>query len=73
LLDTKERAEIDRHLDGLITAREANDATRIKQAIKALDSATQTFAARRMDANIRRALTGHKLEEFGAPGNKPTP
>ncbi|MCR4332298.1 MAG: Hsp70 family protein, partial [Sulfuricaulis sp.] len=73
VLDTKERAEIDRHLDGLITAREANDAARIKQAIKALDSATQIFAARRMDANIRRALTGRKLEEFGAPGGKSTP
>ncbi|MEK9133239.1 MAG: Hsp70 family protein, partial [Pseudomonadota bacterium] len=73
LLDTKERAEIDRHLDGLIAARGENDAARIKQAIKALDSATQTFAARRMDANIRRALTGHKIEEFGVPGSKSTP
>ena len=73
LLDTKERAEIDRHLDGLIAAREENNAARIKQAIKALDSATEMFAARRMDANIRRALTGHKIEEFGAPGSKPTP
>ncbi|WP_372524117.1 Fe-S protein assembly chaperone HscA [Sulfuricaulis sp.] len=73
LLDAKERAEIDRHLDGLIAAREAKDAARIKQAIKALDSATQTFAARRMDANIRRALTGHKLEEFSTSGDKPTP
>jgi molecular chaperone HscA len=73
LLDTKERAEIDRHLDGLIAAREENNAARIKQAIKALDSATEMFAARRMDANIRRALTGHKIEEFSAPGSKPTP
>jgi molecular chaperone HscA len=72
LLDTKERAEIDRHLDGLIAARKDSDAARIKQAIKALDSATQTFAARRMDANIRRALTGHKLEEFSASGGKST-
>jgi molecular chaperone HscA len=73
LLDAKERAEIDRHLNGLTTAREANDATRIKQAIKALDSATQTFAARRMDANIRRALAGHRIEEFSASGDKSTP
>jgi molecular chaperone HscA len=72
LLDTKERAVVDRQLDVLIAARKDNDAARIKQAIKALDSATQTFAARRMDANIRRALTGHKLEEFSASGDKPT-
>ena len=73
LLDTKERAEIDHHLDGLIAARGENDAVRIKQTIKALDSATQTFAARRMDANIRRALTGHKIEEFSTAVSKPVP
>ncbi len=71
LLDTKERAEIDIGVADLKVARGGNDVARIKQAIKALDGATQTFAARRMDANIRRALTGHKLEEFGTAGNKP--
>ncbi|MBI3778615.1 MAG: Fe-S protein assembly chaperone HscA [Gammaproteobacteria bacterium] len=72
LLDVKERTEIDRSIEGLKAARGGNDAARIKQAIKTLDGATLAFAARRMDANIRRALTGHKLEEFGAPGGKPT-
>ena len=68
----KERTVIDRGIEGLKAARGANDAPRIKQAIKALDSATQAFAARRMDANIRRALAGHKLEEFSTSGDKPT-
>jgi len=72
LLDPGERAEIDRGLEGLKAARGAGDIARIKQAIKTLDGATQTFAMRRMDANIRRALTGHKLEEFGAPEDKPS-
>ncbi len=71
LLNVKERAEIDRGIEGLKAARGGDDAARIKQAIKTLDGATQTFAARRMDANIRRALTGHKLEEFSATGSKP--
>jgi molecular chaperone HscA len=43
---------------------------RIKQAIKALDQATQTFAQRRMDENIRKALAGHKLEEFDVSREK---
>jgi hypothetical protein len=29
-----------------------------------VDSATREFAARRMDAGIRKALAGHRLEEF---------
>jgi molecular chaperone HscA len=72
LLDPAERAEIDRRLDELKAARAGNDLARIKQTVKALDGATQAFAMRRMDANIRRALAGHKLEEFGASEDKPT-
>jgi molecular chaperone HscA len=72
LLDPEERAEIDRRLEELKAAHAGNEIARIKQAIKALDAATQTFAMRRMDASIRRALTGHKLEEFGASEDKPS-
>ena len=43
---------------------------RIKQAVKALDHATQTFAQRRMDENIRKALAGHKLDEFDVSREK---
>ncbi|MHB8536304.1 MAG: Fe-S protein assembly chaperone HscA [Sulfuricaulis sp.] len=71
LLNSGERADIDRRLEDLKTARAANDRTRIKQAIKALDAATQTFAMRRMDANIRLALAGHKVGEFAASDDKP--
>jgi molecular chaperone HscA len=70
LLETDERAGIDHALSGLKEARESNNAARIKRAVKSLDTATQAFAARRMDANIRRALTGHRLEEFGASRDK---
>ncbi len=66
LLDAKERAGIEEGLKKLEGARDGDDAERIKQAVKALDQATQTFAQRRMDENIRKALAGHKLEEFDA-------
>jgi len=72
LLNPEERAEIDLRLAELKAAHAGNDIARIKQAIKAVDSATQAFAMRRMDANIHRALTGHKLEEFDAPKDKPS-
>ena len=70
LLNFEERAEIDRRLEELKAAHAGNDIARIKQAIKAVDSATQAFAMRRMDANVRRALTGHKLEEFDPSKDK---
>lgn len=36
----------------------------IKQGIKALDQATQEFAARRMDKSIQQALAGHSVEDI---------
>ena len=61
---------IERGLNELQAARAGNDGARIKQAIKALDQATQTFAQRRMDENIRKALAGHKLDEFDVSREK---
>ncbi len=67
LLNVAERAGIDRCLQDLKAQSTGTDAAKIKKAIEALDRATQTFAMRRMDANIRQALTGHRLEEFNTP------
>jgi molecular chaperone HscA len=72
LLDAKERADIESCLIKLQTARNGDAAIRIQQAIKALDRATQTFAQRRMDENIRKALAGHKLDEFDVSRDKST-
>jgi molecular chaperone HscA len=36
----------------------------IEQAREALEKASEEFAARRMDAGVRRALAGHRIEEF---------
>ena len=36
----------------------------IKQGIKALDQATQKFAARRMDKSIRAALAGQNIKDI---------
>ena len=63
-LSREERARIDTALAVLGRARAGTDTVAIKQAIAALDQATQTFAARRMDASLRAALTGHRLDEF---------
>jgi molecular chaperone HscA len=73
LLSPAERVEIDRCLAEVAAARAGTDVARIKRAIQELDRVTQSFAQRRMDANIRRALAGHRLEEFTSSAQKPAP
>lgn len=63
-LSSDERARIDVALKGLEQARTASDPATIKQAIAVLEHATEAFAARRMDASVREALSGHRLDEF---------
>ncbi len=64
LLSRAERAEIDDAMAALRGARNGGVIGAIKRGSEAVDSATREFAARRMDAGIRKALAGHRLEEF---------
>ncbi|MGD8998789.1 MAG: Fe-S protein assembly chaperone HscA [Granulosicoccaceae bacterium] len=64
LLSGEERAVIDDAMQALQTARNGSEHTAIKQAIDALDKVTTEYAARRMNANINKALSGHRLDEF---------
>ena len=70
LLDEEERREIEQKLEALERARAGEDGKALKAAMQALDAATQEFAARRMDAGIRKALAGHKVDEFSDPEAK---
>ncbi|MSP20457.1 MAG: Fe-S protein assembly chaperone HscA [Alphaproteobacteria bacterium] len=58
LLDVTERRDIDDGRDRLRTAIEGTDRTTILDAVDALNTATEAFAARRMDRGIRSALRG---------------
>ena len=42
----------------------------VRDGFASLEQATREFAARRMDAGIRRALAGHRPEEFGPDAPK---
>jgi len=63
-LSRDERTVIDAALAALHNVRTGTDLMAIKKAIIAVDTATQAFAARRMDASVRTALAGHRLDEF---------
>jgi molecular chaperone HscA len=64
LLDAKERAAINALLQAMREALQGSDAKAVKRALEALNQGTGDFAARRMDASVKRALKGHKLEEL---------
>jgi molecular chaperone HscA len=65
LLDSAERAAIDALIASLATALIGSDGRAIKRATETLNQGTTEFAGRRMDLSVRRALTGHKLEDIG--------
>lgn len=64
LLTPNEESEIDNAVNELIKAVEGTDPIAIENAIKQLDKQSQDFAARRMDASIRQALSGHSVDEI---------
>jgi molecular chaperone HscA len=66
LLAGEERRAIETSLAQLENARQGSDRHAIKHAIELLDAATRQFAQRRMDANIRRALAGQRVDELAA-------
>ena len=65
LLSTDEFHQIEAVLKQLMDAKQGLDCSAIAQGIKALDAATQAFAARRMNASINKALTGKNVSEIG--------
>jgi molecular chaperone HscA len=66
LLASDEKKEIEVKVARLEQALKGNDPRAIKQATEALNKATEEFAARRMDASVRRALAGKKLSSLDA-------
>lgn len=47
----------------LLTMRSTGTTNQIKEAIEAADAASGEFAARRMDASIRKVLTGQNVNK----------
>ena len=64
LLDKHEREIIDGAASRLQLARDSGDAGEIKTAMTELDKASAEFVARRMNGSIKKALSGHAVDEF---------
>jgi molecular chaperone HscA len=64
LLSADERATVENALGTLRAAATASDHLAIRRAREALEKACEAYVERRMNAGIRRAMAGHKVEEF---------
>ncbi|WP_107687781.1 Fe-S protein assembly chaperone HscA [Neisseria wadsworthii] len=64
LLNETELAAIRDSIAALQNLVQTGNADEIRNAVSALGHATDDFAAKRMDRNIKRALTGQKVEEI---------
>ena len=64
LLSDTEREAIEARIVALAEARAGTDRSAVRMASDALSTATDDFAARRMDASIRSALAGRSIESI---------
>ena len=63
LLAPAEREPLEAAMQSLGRARAGSDHRAIKASIAALNTASEPFAARRMDRAVSKALTGRRLDE----------
>jgi len=61
LLSDTEKKMIEASMENLRELAKAEDSYAIHTAVEALNHATEEFAARRMDASVKKALAGHNL------------
>ena len=64
LLTAEERAQLLAARDQLRTLRQSTNAGAIEHGIKALEKAAESYVERRMNASIRAAMAGHRIEDF---------
>ena len=64
LLTKEEQEPIKIAFQRLVALSENDDHEAIKQAIEALEKSCEFYIERRMNANIQKAMAGHKVDEF---------
>ncbi|MFL0797077.1 MAG: Fe-S protein assembly chaperone HscA [Cellvibrionaceae bacterium] len=65
LLSEQEIQHLNGELENLMALHNGTDHKAIAAQIEKVATATEAFAARRMNESIRKALTGHNMDEFG--------
>lgn len=70
LLNAEERELLLSKRADLAAVSQTEQLDAIEQAIKQLEQAAETYVARRMNASVRAAMAGHKVDEFAADADK---
>jgi molecular chaperone HscA len=66
ILSAEEREVIEAAASELAEARDGADYRAIKAAIGAVEQASGEYVARRMNESIRKAMAGHRVDEFNS-------
>ncbi len=64
LLEADERAQIDSAMRELREAMAGDDVLAVRAGVKALNAASEPYAARRMNAGVQQALAGKRLDQI---------
>ena len=73
-LNVQEFEQLNKQIESLSQrVTECDDYLQLKAAIESVNSASTEFAARRMNAGIKAAMTGHRLDEFEPTSDTPKP
>ncbi|WP_275099501.1 Fe-S protein assembly chaperone HscA [Sedimenticola hydrogenitrophicus] len=64
LLDAKERNGIESALRTLAEITREGDQAAIKAAVEALEKSCEFYVERRMNASVRKAMSGHRIDDF---------
>ena len=64
LLSADELSTITQALEALKAIRQGDDAEKIKASIENVEQACAFYVERRMNQNIEKAMSGHKVEDF---------
>lgn len=64
LLEPRESKNLEAARSALERARQADDHEEISRCIAAVEKAGEAFVERRMNQSIRKAMSGHRVEEF---------
>ncbi len=63
-LDASEKSRLLETRAELVTAERGDDAQAIKNALLKLEKVSEPYVERRMNESVRKAMSGHKLEEY---------
>lgn len=64
LLDADERKRVESALDDVVRVVQGDEYSAIKQAVESLEKVCEFYVERRMNVSVRKAMSGHSVDDF---------